>query len=219
MEASRNLQMAQQELQRDLLGARREDVVVSDVPDQVGGGGKTGQALLFRSAIDPDTGAFCQKRDGTPLWQKTILYYTAVPEEHDRLFGQACQGGSNPEGYDDVCPHKLLLRKVIDLPPETTPTSSEASAEPLLLDPTAYLTQPVSLSLREMSSEQGSVEARIVASGLLGFRASKGDHQEVEIDLRALMIAEALKTVPVGTASLWESPLVLQRRFTVVPRN
>ena len=217
------LRKAQFPLQSDLLLAHRGEVVILSVPDQVGGGGFTSEALAFRSAIDPETGVFCQKPDGTPLWQKTILYYLAVPSQHDSLFGQSCAGGAEGTGFDDRCPHKFLIRKVIDNPPATTPTSSPEAEEPLPTDLSSYLTQPTTFDLGSMSGEPGLIEARLVAQPLLWFQVATDPSGslpgEVEIDLRALMISDARRKLNVGSVSLLNDPLVLQHLFTVLPLN
>lgn len=218
-EAARNLRVAQRSLSVDLRGARGGEILIGEVPDHLGGGGKTGQAVAFRSAWDPDQGRYCQKTDGTPFWQKTILYYVAVPVRHDELYRMTCQGGSGPDGFDDVCPHKILIRKTIDQAPVTTASSAEGTEEPMPTDITSYLTRPDDLSLNGMSSEAGLVEARVVASKLLWFRATSGAGGEIEVDLRALAIAEALGKVRVGEVSLGEDPLALQQLFTVRPGN
>lgn len=218
-EAARNLRIAQRSLSSDLVGARSGEIVIGEVPDQVGGGGKTGQAIAFRSAWDPVEERYCQKSDGTPFWQKTILYYAAVPTRHDSLYGMTCQGGSGPGGFDDACPHKILIRKTIDQAPTTTASSAEGAEEPMPADITSYLTRPDDLDLSGMSSEPDLVEARVVASKLLYFRVSSGVNGEVEVDLRALAIAEARGKVRVGEVSLADNPLTLQQLFTVRPGN
>ena len=86
-------------------------------------------------------------------------------------------------------------------------------------DITSYLTRPDDLGLSGMGSEPGLVEARVVASKLLWFRVASGADGAIEVDLRALAIAEARGKVRVGEVSLAEDPLTLQQLFTVRPGN
>jgi hypothetical protein len=222
-DAAQVLRKAQYELERDLLRAPRGEIAMADVPDQLGGGGKSGRAIAFRTAMSPGTGQFCQKPDGTPFWQANIIYYLAVPSGHDGLVGQSCDGGAGPEGYDDRCPHKVLIRKVIDVDPPTAPDSPLADEEQPLTDLAQYLTQPATLDLSSMESEPSVVDVKLVAQPLLWFGARLNPSGmlpgEVEIDLRSVMLADAQKKVNLGSTPLADDPLALQQVFNVVPQN
>jgi hypothetical protein len=74
-----------------------------------------------------------------------------------------------------------------------------------------------------MKSEPGLVEVELVAQPLLWLDVRLDPTGlmpgEVQVDLRALMIADAKKKVDVGAASLDKDPLALQHLFTVLPQD
>ncbi len=109
--ASLQLARAQRFLKLDLLQSSGSEMAQSVVPASLASSGD-GHALWFLSAIDPVTQQAARKPDGTPLWLQNILYYLVVPSTHSD-----CAGGAGPGGLDDRCPHKVLVRKVIDQAP------------------------------------------------------------------------------------------------------
>ena len=65
-------------------------VRVVDVPSSLGGA-PDGKAIWFLSARDPATGKFARGPEGEPFWQRNLLYYLVVPQQHLALFGaQLC---------------------------------------------------------------------------------------------------------------------------------
>jgi hypothetical protein len=154
----------------------------------------------------------CYKPDGSRMWQRNILYYLVVPER------DPCTGGAASNGFDDHCPHKLLIRKVIDNAPPTVPTD-ETTEEALLSDVTPYLTQPSGLDTSGMSVEPGVGEVRIVALNLLGMELRRPQEAETQVDLRALSLLDAMRNLRVGSISLTESSFTQQEGFSVFPRN
>jgi len=183
--------------------------------------GADGEALWFLSAVDPVTGEYRRKSDGTPFWQCNILYYMTVPSSHASLYGYQCAGGADGAGYEDRCPHKMLIRKVIDLPPATT--AAETSEETLIpaAGITAYLTRPATFNLNGMNGEAGLKSARVQAHSLLTFRVQRNANpsypREVLVDLRAVATRNAEKELKVGSVPLGQGRFTTQQLFSVFP--
>lgn len=181
-----------------------------------------GDALWCLSPVDPITAESLRKGDGTPFWQRNILYYLVVPLGHDQLAGHTCIGGDDGNGYDDRCPHKVLVRKVIDHGSPTDP--ADQSTEETLISPEdirGYLTRPQGYELSSMS-EPGLETAQIQARNLLYFRvqlAPAGEYpREIRIDLRAVELDAARRRLQIGATSLGESSFTLSRLISVFPR-
>lgn len=220
--AMRELRKARAAIVRDLVVGRPGQVQRAQVPDSLGGGGKDGEALWFLSPVDPATGEMVHKQDGSPFWQRNILYYLVVPNNHDATFGMSCLGGAAANGYDDRCPHKVLIRKVIDSGAATIPTD-ETTEETLLANVAPYLTRPLGFSLAAMA-EPGLTEREISAAWLLGFESSTAPPpsnipREIFIDLRALSIEEARREIQVGAAPCFVSRFTRTAPFSVYLRN
>ncbi|MCE7872127.1 hypothetical protein DYH09_17340 [bacterium CPR1] len=218
----RELRKARAAVERDLVLARPGALSRSFVGDSLGGGGRDGEALWFLSPIDPATGEVVRKQDGTPFWQRNVLYYLVVPQNHNNTFGQICAGGAGANGYDDRCPHKVLIRKEIDSGPPTLPTD-ETTEETLLNNVAPYLTRPNGFDLTAMA-EAGLGEKKIVASFLLGFESFSapppaGLPVEVLVDVRAMSIEEARKEIRVGSDPGYASRFTHQAPFSVYLRN
>jgi len=220
------MRKARAALEHDLALAAPAQLNRAAVPASLGGGGKDGEALWFLSPVDPATGQTLRKEDGTPFWQRNILYYLIVPGNHDAVFGTSCAGGVGPNGYDDVCPHKVLIRKVIDSGVPTV--ASDETTEETLLSTAAilgepYVSQPDGFSVAGMA-EPGLEETRIVATYLLTFFSTSAPPPnnfatELSIDLRALSIDEARREIPVGTTALFDSRFTRQGPVSVFLRN
>ena len=220
--AMREMRKVRATLERDLVLSRPGLVGRAQVADHTGGGGKDGEALWFLSPVDPTTGQIARKTDGSPMWMRNILYYLVVPANHDATFGMHCNGGVGPGGYDDRCPHKLLVRKVIDAGGATI-AADEATEETLLADPTPYLTQPAGYDVSGLT-EAGVEDVRIVANSLLMFSSATAPPPaaagpEVAVDLRAMSVAEARREIQVGTDPGATSRFTLQSPFSVFLRN
>ena len=178
--------------------------------------------VWFLSAVDPATGAFLRKSDGTPFWQKNILYYAAVPNNHTLLYGFACTGGPDTEGYDEHCPHKILIRKVIDKDTATDP-NDETTEETLLLpsDISTYLTRTDQLDSSAMNSEPGVSEHKIVTTGILGFRADKSPDprwpDEVQVRLQSTALLSAQRELSIGNTPLSETRFTLDVTLPLYP--
>jgi competence protein ComGC len=186
-------------------------------------------AIWFLSAVGPNE-EFVRDEDGFPFWQRNILYYLAKPQGHDALYNIACASGSNPAG-DDICPHKMLVRVVIDYPPATTPlplppTPPGPGDVPEVLIPDTeigtYTVAPQGLDTSAIESLPGVEEVRIIATGMLWFKvrpAPGAPTAGLELDMRATAIKEASKTLPVGSVPLLNVPNTSLSIFSLFPNN
>ncbi|MGE0491033.1 MAG: type II secretion system protein J [Vulcanimicrobiota bacterium] len=212
-----SLSSASRRLEADLGLAGASTINLANGPASLAGGAADGQALWFLSAIDPLTGEFAHDLDGNPFWQRNILYYLVVPQRHQQLYGYDCQGGS--AGLDDFCPHKILLRKVIDSGVPTDPTTDpEASQEQILTDITPYLTRPDGLDISAMNGEAGLESVEVVATRLLYFEVTRTG-SEVVVDLRASSTPNLERSLRVGSVSLRSRPETSQYRRSFFPAN
>lgn len=235
-DASFNLFKARHRLIEDLRRADAsqpdEDTLFLDltqVPASMGGN----DAIWFLSAEDID-GNFAHDPDGGPFWQRNILYFLAIPDNHHLVSTTNCTPGGGPNG-DDHCPHKVLVRAVIDNPPVTDPPPALPTPFPDDLEPETLLTQaevadyiiaPDGFDLSVLRTKPGVEEADIVAVDLLWFKVNTVQSTElgqrtygVEVDLRAVAHDEAMKTSDFGFVPLGDRAITQQSRFTVLPNN
>jgi len=180
-------------------------------------GSPDGYALWFLSNVGSD-GQPHFMVDGSPFWQRNVLYYLVVPNDHNGLFGQNCVGGAGPSLTDDRCPHKVLIRKVIDFGAATDFTN-EANIEPLMTGPqvAAYLTRPNGYKTQGMMAEAGIKTAQVVGRNLLTFVVTVPGPGSVTLDTRATSIARARNKVALGNVSLFNSPFTFHFSLTVSP--
>lgn len=230
--ANLTLSKARVALSRDLARADIDPSFAGDphmgekqAPSSMGGS----SAIWFLSAMT-ENGDFVRDDDGYPFWQRNILYYAAVPQNHNAVFGTTCTLSADPQG-DDHCPHKLFIRVVIDNPPATLPPPSPPDPpapgdepERLLTDSEidSYIVAPQGMSLADIYSQPGVQEARVITSGLLWFqvRPSPGDPANGrEIDLRAVAQEEAQKVSNLGNVPLLNTPATLRSVFSLFPNN
>ncbi len=175
-----------------------------------------GDVLWLLSAADPSGAELCRKDDGTPFWQRNVLYYLCTPTDHDTIFGMRCQA----KAY--FCPHKVLVRRVYDLRPVTSPSSPEGSIEELM---TVSQVKARALAPRTLSSSFPGPEAEqseIVATGLLDFSVSKGAEgwsSEIVVRLKAFNADQAGKVARVGQEDLRSSPYTHETLASVFPGN
>jgi len=222
---SANLQLAKaaSRLRAEVVTTGIRHCAVGTVPASLAGAAKDGSALWFLSALDPATGEMVLKPDGTPFWQRNIVYYLVVPNYHQSLFGSDCAGGLGPNGCDDRCPHKVLIRKVVDSGVATSPTGDPNTVEEKLLsDVTPYLTRPSGYDMALMGAEAGVERAELIATQLLWFEVklgSAGLPAEVNIDLRAVATKEAQSKIALGSAPLSTGPYTTNRLLSIVPMN
>ena len=207
------MRKARSSLQRDLGPGRPDQFTLVDVPDHLGGGGKDGQALCFLSPVVPGSGQLARSADGLPLWQTNILYYLVVPNLHDQTFGRHCAGVAGPGGYDDACPHKMLIRKII--------RSSATPPETLLANLTPYLTRPNGFDTSAMTAEANVLEVKTVAVNLLTLRCGFNLQvpRQFEVEARAADIQTASRKLAIGSVSLTSQPVTLALPFSTLLRN
>lgn len=186
------------------------------------GGGLSGDAIWFLSAADPATGAVDRAEDGTPRWLRNVLYYPAVPTNHTALYGTSCAGGVDVDGYDVFCPHKVLIRKVIDYGSATTYQGS-GPEEGLIpaADINQYLTAPTGFSVG-VDTSKGEEESRVLVPRLLTFRAWRAPAalaEEIGFLARCTSIQELGKATRVGSVSLETAPQTESMEFSIFPQN
>jgi len=212
--AQRELRKAEVRLDHDLRATSFEQTRSGPGPLSLGVA-PDGDALWMLSAFSPEKKRYMQSADGSPFWQNHILYYLAVPIGHS-----SCSGGGGPDGNDDRCPHKVLVRKVIDLPPETDPDNKDAEGEDLAANLDAYLTLPTGTDASSLLGGPEVLDAQIVAINLLGFKVTRGaSPKEVQVDLRATAIEEARRKLGVGTSSLFSEPFTSVQQLSIIPND
>lgn len=214
--ASLQLAKVQRFLQRDLVQAGVTRMSDATVPPSLAGAGD-GKAIWFLSAVDPLSGEVARKTDGRAFWMRNILYYLVVPGGHT-----SCAGGAGPGGLDDRCPHKVLIRKVIDQAPPSDPEDA-TTEETLLTDVSAYLTRPLGPDTSAMSLEPGVERVEALASQMLWFDVKRPPDPrfpgEVMADLRACSLDELRQNLRLGVDPLYKSPFTQVRTLSVFPRN
>ena len=170
------LKKAQHYLVSDLMQTSFAQLATTPVPASIGG--FDGDAVWFLTSQDPATGEFVIADDGTAHWLRNILYYTTVP------IGDGCGGSTDSEGYENECPHKLLVRKVIDFgPPTNAGTETEALIPVDSIGP--YLTRPNGFSVTTMS-EPGLENVTLSANSLTSLRCwiESTSSGEVQLELQ-----------------------------------
>lgn len=220
-DADSQLKRVAHRMRQEIAAASRTSLSRAQVPAHLAGGAD-GDAVWFLSDVDR-FGRIYRKTDGTPFWQNNVIYYLVVPANHASLYGFNCQG-VNVAGYEDACPHKVLIRKVIDNPSNGATNSAVESTEDELLSAAQmanYLTQPNGLKLTAMSSEPGAVAASVMARALLTMRvyafSPPAQNTEVRVDLRAVGLASAQREMAVGRTALSDSPHTAQWEFSISP--
>lgn len=164
-DATMQLKRAMRMLQKDLVSALADTdgsvfppaLNVVNVPPSLPGGAFDGTGVCLLSPYQNGSGALVMNTDG-PEWQRNVLYYTVVPG------GDPCTGGADANGLDDRCPHKLLIRKVVNQ--GSTPQAPLAAAAI-----PGYLTRPNSpTDISNFAAEANLTESQIAAHGLVSLR-------------------------------------------------
>jgi len=222
-QASSQLKRACAGLQREI--ALTNQVYARSVPAHLAGGGWDGDAIWFTSATDPATGQIARKANGSPLYLRNILYYLIVPRGHAGIYGFDCAGGIGPNNYDDRCPHKVLVRKVIDY---NGPSSNESNEEQPMssTEVAAFLTQPNGLDVSSMTSEStGGAQVgpvQLVARDLLWLTCNSkapASPLPVQLELRASNLLRVHKELAVGRGSLYSAGTTEEVRLSLMPGN
>ncbi len=214
------LARAQASLSRDVKRTEFDSVGVRPASSSLGA--VDGDVVWFLSAVDPSTRELYRKRDGTPFWCCNILYYAAVPDNHFALVGYNCTGGADADGYEVQCPHKVLIRKVIDdgaafdSNDESTEERPLSSAQALGL-----ASRPNGHDLSAMGAEPGLLQATIVAANLLTFRGQLAPAPEwpteVRIELEAVSISTAQRELNLGSVPLANHRLTTHLTLPLFP--
>ena len=219
-DASLQTNRAMRHLQQDLIAAYYPEILVEQVP---GPGGFQSDAICMLSpaADDNARGSVSLTESGTPFWQRNVIYYLISPQ------GDTCSPSADDEGYDDVCHHKVLVRKVIDSGPPTLPLpdgNATADKEQILSSLAPYLTQPgADFDTQAMLGEPGVTAAEVLAVDLLSMRielspvpAAPG---EVLVHLQAFQEDAGRKLVDLGTSHLRDHPKTVNQILSIFPRN
>lgn len=184
---------------------------VANVPASLPGGAFDGVAVCMLSPYKDGSGDLVMNTDG-PEWQRNVLYYTVVP------VGDTCTGGADANGYDDRCPHKVLIRKVINQ--GATPQAPVAVGSI-----PGYLTRPNSpKDLSNFAGEAGITEYQIAAFGLVSLRVQTFAtdptfmKDEVVFTITAFNQPRSRK-IQLGTVALTGQPGFLVNSMSVFPRN
>ena len=225
--AEHQLYRGQSALHRDLevaafeLQPGRATLATAKKPSQlVNLSGSDGDVFWMLSAIDPASGLLQRKADGSPFWQRNIVYYAVCPEPAS-LTEMGFQGpGLDVDGYESACPYKILIRKEIDSGVPTVAGGAESTEETLLslTDISGYLERPVGYSCAAMN--RPGVVAQPISARVLTFRvdllaATRG----VSVDLRCTALERADKEGLVGARDLSENPVTSVSQFMAFPPN
>ena len=192
---------------------------VQKVPGSLAASAADGDAISFLSPADPVSGELMNAPDGSAFYMRQVTYYLVVPANHDILMRQHCVGGADAEGYEEQCPHKVLVRRRDNPKPTPDPT------KPATIDVwnpgwQTLLTRPASLA-------SANDDYKIVATNLLSFRFTRDKltgaldttNGVLHLDLRAVAVDEAQRNIGVGKTPLGTGPYTIQQLTAVVPRN
>ncbi len=225
-DAQQQIHRAHAHLERDLKGAgfsleggRRSVDAVSRPAHLNSLAGSDGDVLWFLSALDPLSGEFQRMPDGSPFWQRNVIYYLVTPQELTE-FGFT-GSGYEADGYEVGCPHKVLLRICIDSGVPTSPSTEPETSRERLLSPEevfGLLQRPLDRRTMGMSGPTHSVIP--VAIDILSFRVDLiADLRAVEIDLISAPIAEVRGLPNYGARDLSEEAATLHVKRLFFPPN
>ena len=215
-DAAMQLKRAARYMQKDLVATNIGNVTVDNVPAGLPGGAFDGSAICLLSNAENGTGDAVIKGVGEPFWQRNILYYCIAPQ------GDPCQGGADAGGFDDRCPHKLLIRKIIDVAPATTaldvPPTDEVNATI-----SGFLTRPIGpKDISNLLGQANVTQIDLVARGIVSMQVQVQPNpnlpNEITVHLSALNVPKGQK-LAVGTQALTGNGALLVNDFSVFPRN
>lgn len=208
-------------MQKDLTGSAFASLVVAPVLDASVRVGDAISCLSFNSGSDAD-GASCTSLTGSPFWQRNVLYYLVRPQ------GDSCVAKAGADGYEDNCPHKVAIRKVIDSGVSTKPLSQGGSpaddSEEPLSDLKPYLTKPTAqLSVQHMLAETKVTSVSVAAVNLLSLRirleTDLNSPWEVETRVFSYNLESNRQAFTVGQIALSSTDGLLALGFSCFPRN
>jgi len=136
--------------------------------------------ICFKSNLDGDDNPHYQD-EGFPMWQKYILYYTVRPPDDN------C--GKQVSETDDICPHKFIIKKSIDI---SASLDNESSVAP-------YLT--FTLTREQAKSEPGIISVKPLAENILLMKGS-ADRSKLNMRLEMIRVQEASRYMKVGSVPL-----------------
>lgn len=211
------MKRASRHLYKDLLQGYFTDVLVERINNPAGTGDfGDGVGVLSNREGNEARGISVPTADGAPFWQRNVIYYVA-PSLLD-----PCTGGADVDGYEDMCPHKYLLRKVVDNPPATDPLTP-ANQEIRLPSLAGYLDRPAGLNVGPMYAQPGLTHVEVIATNLLTMRVQKNPDPnfpgEVLVTLRAFNAPASYKNTNVGSTLLSNHANTLTHVISVFPRN
>ena len=169
--------------------------------DTVLSGSTSGKSwLCFKSNTDGD-GKPYYDMDGNPQWQKYILYYAIRPP------GDRC---ASPAGLeDDICPHKYIIRKDVDISDDIT---GESGVSP-------HLT--FTLAIGQVTSESGVLYVKPLCEDIFSFQGTRKE-ERVVMHLEILRLDEVSSHVAIGRNSLSGNdlkPYMHTFVWTIIPKN
>lgn len=182
------------------------------------GTGNDGDAICFLSPIT-NSGDLAVKSTGTslgePFMMRNIIYYLVVPQNHNTLFQCNCVGGADSAGYEQQCPHKVLIRVEKDHNATSNPADPNVSASENFLIPnwqTTQLTRPTAL--------KSTVSRKIVATNLLTFRVTPDNSRgQLKVLIQATSAEDAARSIKLGQVPLNSSPYTVTQTSSFVCRN
>jgi hypothetical protein len=208
------------QLQKDLTASSTSGIQIVSVPDPAG---SAGDAVCFLSlqAGDDARGPACTDDGGNPFYQRNVLIYVARP------LGDPCPGASDPDGYEDSCPHKVAIRKVIDSGDATEPLPAGDPAndgEEPLDNVAEYLTRPAgNLSVASMLAEPKVTSVEVIAVNILTMRVRLNPDSnalgEVQVTMRTFSEQGSRGTLQSGPTLLSGQDKTQSHVVSCFPRN
>ena len=214
------MKKAARRIQVDLQASNPTLTSVDVSPGTVGNDGDA-VWMLSTASGDEASGNTNVTETGAPYWQRNVLYYPARPN------GDTCAGITDADGYEDGCPHKTILRKVMDSPPATVPLASggnpAADKEELLPGIAVYLTRPTGFGTAGMMGEPRITHAEIIAVNILTMRVEKDPDPnapgELKVTFQTFNEDAGRRTTAIGSTNLGNHAKTLTHVVSVFPRN
>lgn len=215
-DSTMQLKRACRMIQQDLAVSNVLNVTVVNVPASLPGGAFDSSAICMLSCADQGTGDMVTKPTGEPFWQRNILYYCICP------LGDPCQGGADAKGFDDRCPHKALIRKIIDNPPATAKTDTPQNDE-MNANPSGFLTRPAGpTNIANLLGETNVTQVELVGRRMISLQTQVTPNpnypNEVTVHISTLNEKRGSK-LAIGTVALTGKPGYLVNDFSAFPRN
>lgn len=206
--ALRELLRVEAQLHRDLANAARTAPQSAFGPVRAGAGAMvTGDGLALIVPPDDQTELNLNSQ-GAPVLDRLVTYYLAVPANVNSLSGLSHTFLADPDGYEDACGYKWLIRKE-----EAAPAPGSPGGLPAV--PANWLAGPV---IEVPTSFWRAPDRRVVASNLLQFRVRQGP-PTWEITATAVALGDARRRIALGGVLLSTTPYSLTQRIGIVAKN